>query len=517
MRLESYVYGQWTPGQDVGRALVNPVTGAGIATADSTGVDCDKAMHYARTEGVGALASMTFAERGALLKEIAAVLQNNREDYGVIARLNSGNTRTDASVDIDGAIFTLKHYARLARGLGEVSALHEPGEDALSKDPVFFARHIWNTRPGVAVQINAFNFPAWGLWEKIAQATVAGVPSIAKPATSTAMLSERMMRDVVEADLVPGGVISLICGRAEGLTAALGPMDSLAFTGSAATGMTLRRQVAERAAAPRISVEADSVNATILGPDAAPGSVLFDLAVREVIKALSVKAGQLCTNIRRVFVAENSADAFAEAVADKVRKLRVGDPRDENVRVGPLVNSAQRAEAAANIEQLRTETDLVAASEIGDVAPASGFFAPTLLRCADPRAAHAAHTVEVFGPCTTIMPYDNLADAVTLGTRAEGSLALSVFSDDEKVQTALAHQLGPWHGRVLIVDSDVGKAHSGHAIVMPQCVHGGPGRAGGGEELGGRRGLRFHMQRTAVQASRAALDRVIGVGGEAAL
>ena len=517
MRLESYVYGQWTPGQDVGRALVNPVTGAGIATADSTGIDCDKAMRHARTEGVGALASMTFAERGALLKEIAAVLQNNREDYRVIARLNSGNTRTDASVDIDGAIFTLKHYARLARGLGEVSALHEPDEDALSKDPVFFARHIWNTRPGVAVQINAFNFPAWGLWEKIAQATVAGVPSIAKPATSTAMLSERMMRDVVEADLLPGGVLSLICGRAEGLTAALGPMDSLAFTGSAATGTLLRRQVAEKAAAPRISVEADSVNATILGPDAAPGSVLFDLAVREVIKALSVKAGQLCTNIRRVFVAENNANAFTEAVADKMRKLRVGDPQDESVRVGPLVNSAQRAEAAANIEQLRPETELVAISEIGDMAPASGFFAPTLLRCPEPRAARAAHTVEVFGPCTTIMPYDSLAEAVTLATCAEGSLALSVFSDDRDVQMALVRQLGPWHGRVLIVDGDVGKAHSGHAIVMPQCVHGGPGRAGGGEELGGHRGLRFHMQRTAVQAGRAVLDTVIGAGREAVL
>jgi 3,4-dehydroadipyl-CoA semialdehyde dehydrogenase len=507
MKLESYLNGRWQAGSGAGRPLINPVTGNEIARADGADLDLVSGLTHARQKGGGALATMTFAERGALLKAIADVLQANREVYGQIARENSGNTEGDAAVDIDGGIFTLKTYARLGKVLGDATTIVEPGQDQLARDPVFFARHFWTTRLGVAVQINAFNFPSWGMWEKIAQSLLAGVPSLAKPATSTALLSERMMRDVIASGVVPEGVLSILCGGAEGLVEALGPMDSIAFTGSAATGMILRRQVAGMAAAPRLTIEADSVNATILGPDLTPDSPLFDLAVREAAKALSVKAGQLCTNIRRIFVPATLAEAFADALGARVGTLAVGDPADAATRVGPLINPSQRDEALANIARLSGEAEVVARAVLPDVAAGSGFVAPVLLRCADPMAARAVHEIEVFGPCATMLTYGNLPEAVMLGASADGSLALSLFSDDGAAQDQVLAGLGPWHGRLLMVDSEVGAAHTGHSIVMPQCVHGGPGRAGGGEELGGLRGLRFHMQRSAVQAGPSALSR----------
>ncbi len=516
MRLESYVGGTWRSGAGEGRPLVNPTTGAEIARADAGGLDLAAALEHAREKGGGALRAMSFAERGALLRAMADALQAKRADYEAIARENSGNTAADASVDIDGGIFTLKTYARLGQTLGDAKAILEPGQDQLARDPVFFAHHLWTTRPGVAVQINAFNFPSWGLWEKVAQATLAGVPSVAKPATATALLSERMARDAIASGVVPEGVLSLICGGGEGLVDALGPMDSVAFTGSAATATVIRRQCAEIEAAPRLTVEADSVNATILGPDAAPGSAVFDLAAREALKALSVKAGQLCTNIRRIFAPAAIADAFAEALSEKVAKLVVGDPADEATRVGPLVNAAQRRDAEQKISELMSEAKVV--SQASAEAPeGTGFVAPTLLFCGAPAEAKIAHRVEVFGPCATIMPYRDLAEAAALGARAEGSLALSLFSNDPAVQAEIIGALAPWHGRALVVDEEVGKAHTGHAIVMPQCVHGGPGRAGGGEELGGLRGLRLHMQRTAIQGGPTLVGRLAETAAEATL
>lgn len=508
MKLESYLDGRWQTGADEARALVSAVSGEEIARADAAGLDLAAALAHAREAGGAALAAMTFAERGALLKAMADALQAKREDYGTTARVNSGNTATDAAVDIDGGIFTLRTYARLGKALGDTKVIMEPGQEQLARDPVFFARHLWTTRPGVAVQINAFNFPSWGMWEKIAQATLAGVPSFAKPATATAMLSEQMIRDVIAAGVVPDGALSLLCGSADGLIGALGPMDSIAFTGSAATGVLLRRQLAEKEAAPRLAIEADSVNATIIGPDVAPGAALFDLALREATKALSVKAGQLCTNIRRIFAPTAIADEFTAALEAEVRKLVVGDPAEEATQVGPLINTSQRDEARRNIERLSRETKIVAQATLPQVVTNSGFVAPTLLRCVDPASARLVHEIEVFGPCSTILPYDDIAEAVALGARSEGSLALSLFSDDIKVQTAVLSGLAPWHGRVLLIDDEVGKTHTGHAVVMPQCVHGGPGRAGGGEELGGCRGLRFHMQRTALQGGPRALSQL---------
>ena len=503
--------------------MFNATTGEIVAHADLTGVDIGSALSFARQKGGAALSGLTFAERGALLKAIADVLTANRAKYGDIARINSGNTAVDAAIDIDGGIGTLKYYARLGQGLGGHRTIMEAGEDQLAKDPVFFARHLWTSRPGVAVQINAFNFPSWGLWEKVAVALLAGVPSIAKPATATAWLSHEMMRDVIAAGTVPEGALSLICGGGEGLADALEPMDSLAFTGSSGTAAGLRANANILLKAPRLTIEADSVNATIVGPDATPDSAIVRLAVQEIVKALSVKAGQLCTNIRRVFVPETTLNELKEAVVQKLAELPVGDPADPAVRIGPLVNAAQREDALQKIGQLQAEASIVAGGGIPNVVAgadpkAGGFLSPTVLVCSDPGAGTVVHEVEVFGPCVTLMPYPALGSAIAMaGSRAGGSLAVSLFSNDPDAAAAAAAQLAPWHGRVLVVDEEVGKRHTGHPIVMPQCVHGGPGRAGGGEELGGLRGLRFHMQRTAIQGSPTLLQKLNAQASEASL
>ncbi|HRE19563.1 MAG TPA: 3,4-dehydroadipyl-CoA semialdehyde dehydrogenase [Rhabdaerophilum sp.] len=504
MKLESYVSGRWQAGKGEGLPLFNPVTGAVIARADASGLDVAAALAYARNRGRATLAAMSFAERGTLLKAIADVLTANREAYEVIARENSGNTRVDAAIDIDGGIGTLRYYAKLGQGLGAATLIVEAGQDPLARDPVFFARHFWRTRPGVAVQINAFNFPSWGLWEKVAVAMLAGVPSFIKPATASALLSWRMVKDVIASGKVPEGALSLLCGSGEGLLYPLGPMDSVAFTGSAATGETLRAHPNAIRAGFRLTIEADSVNATILGPDARPGTVVFDLAVREATKALSIKAGQLCTNIRRILVPRALSRDFAAALGAQVEGLTVGDPADEAVRVGPVMNAAQQKDAQEKKAALEGEARVVAQAK----APEAGaFVAPTLLLCDAPVEAQAIHDVEVFGPCASILPYENIGEAVSLGMRGGGSLALSLFTNDREFAGAALDGLGPWHGRVLVVDEEVGRNHTGHAIVMPQCVHGGPGRSGGGEELGGLRGLRFHMQRSAVQAGLGLLAR----------
>ncbi len=513
MRLECFVSNAWVTGSGEGRPLINPVTGSEIARADATGVDVAAAMNYARSIGGAALRAMSFAQRGALLNDIAGVLIANREGYEQTACQNSGNTKTDASVDIDGGIATLKYYARLAKGLGDATCFVEETRDQLARDPVFFAQHVMTGRAGVAVQINAFNFPSWGLWEKVAVATLAGVPSVAKPATATALLSYQMVKDVVDAGVVPAGVLTLICGSGEALLDSVTTMDSIAFTGSAATGEMISSHPVVRTSGARVTIEADSVNATLLGPDAVAGTPLFDLAVREVVRAFCTKAGQLCTNIRRVLVPREIHDDFAAAVKSKMEEFVIGDPADATTQVGPLINMAQRDEAEEKISQLLRECVELARADLPEgLNEKSSFVAPRLLSCSDPASASIVHGVEVFGPCVTLLAYKDLDQAMCLAAAAEGSLALSAFTNDATLQVGIAAQLGAWHGRILFVDDTVGRNHTGHSIVMPQCVHGGPGRAGGGEELGGLRGLRFHMQRTAIQGSPDMLDRLQAAG-----
>ena len=360
------------------------------------------------------------------------------------------------------------------------------------------------------------------MWEKAATAIVAGVPSLIKPATATALLSHEMMRDVVSANVVPEGVLSLICGSADGMLDVVTGMDSIAFTGSADTGLIVRSNANVLSSGARVSIEADSVNATIIGPDLQPGQALFDLAVAEVLKALSVKAGQLCTNIRRLFVPREQLENISEALMEGLAKLTVGDPKDENTRVGPLVNKRQQLDAIENIGLLKQEARLLVGGDCPDGLAAElkehgAFLSPTLLMCEQPEAAKVVHEVEVFGPCVTLMPYDSVDQVFALAAKSGGALAISLFSDDMNVRMQAIQKLGPFHGRLLVVDSEVGRKHTGHSIVMPQCVHGGPGRAGGGEELGGLRGLRFHMQRSALQSSSSLHESLIASSAQASL
>ncbi|HXK53614.1 MAG TPA: 3,4-dehydroadipyl-CoA semialdehyde dehydrogenase [Hyphomicrobiales bacterium] len=522
MKLESYVEGRWHAGSGAGRPFADPVNGELLGHVDGTGIDGAAALAYARDVGGPALRALTFAERGALIRAIADTLGANRDAYMEIARRNSGNTAFDASVDIDGAIATLKVYARYGKELGDTHSIMEQGTVQLAKEDVFRAGHIWTTRPGAGLHINAFNFPAWGVWEKIAVSLLAGVPALSKPASATAWLSCQMVRDVVEAGVLPNGAISLVCGNGDGLLEGLTAFDGLAFTGSAATAHTLRRHPNILIAAPRFNVEADSVNGTILGPDARPGDAVFDLLVRELVSAFSVKAGQMCTNIRRIMVPAERLKDVREAVAAKLDNIVIGDPAVEGVRMGPLVSKSQQKSAFDGLERLKSDARVITGGGLperiqgGDLDKGC-FVAPTLLECGDPDGARAVHEIEVFGPVATLIPYRDQAHAIALANRGGGSLAISLFSNDADFAAQTAVGIAPSHGRLMVVDESVGKNHTGHQYALAHCVHGGPGRAGDGEELGGLRGLRFYMQRSAVQGSPALLERLAGNAAPACL
>jgi 3,4-dehydroadipyl-CoA semialdehyde dehydrogenase len=522
IRLESYIRGAWRAGKSEGRPFVDPTTGEAIGRVDSSGLDIEAALSFARDKGGAALRAMSFAERGAMLNAIADALIANKADYAEIARRNSGNTARDAAIDIDGGIGTLKFYARLGKGLGEKRFLIEEGADALAKGDTFKARHVWSSRPGVAVHINAFNFPSWGLWEKVACAFLAGVPVVAKPASATAWLSERMTRDVVAAGAVPEGALSLVCGAGEGLLDSVERFDAIAFTGSADTGAMIRSHPRVLDRAPRVNIEADSINVAILGASAATGGEAFNLLVREVTNALSVKAGQLCTNIRRVMVPKERMDDFVAAMVAKIDAIAIGDPALAETRIGPLCDERQRKSALEGLAELIVEARAVRgggipASVNGADATRGAFLSPTLLVAPSAEGLGAVHAREVFGPVATVIPYASTEQVIDLALRGEGSLAASVWGDDSGETAKLAVGLAPLHGRVMCVDPAVGATHTGHPIVMPQCVHGGPGRAGGGEELGGLRGLRLYMQRSAVQGSPALLETIARGAAIAAL
>lgn len=521
MHLESYLSGAWRRGAGDGRVFVNPTTGEAIGQLDSTGLDLRAACDFARQAGA-ALRTMSFAERGASLGGVADALAGKRAEYLEIARINSGNTARDASIDVDGAIGTLKFYARLGKTLGNGYSLIEDGAVQLTKSDQFKARHLWTSRPGVAVCINAFNFPAWGLWEKFAVAFLSGVPVLAKPASATAWLAERMVRDVVAANVLSDGCLSLVCGSADGLLEAVDAFDGILFTGSSETGRMIRSHATVLATGPRVAIEADSVNVAVLGDGAKPGSETFNLLVREAVGALSVKAGQMCTNIRRFLIPAAANSAFIEALAAQIDRIVVGDPTLSEVSMGPLVNESQRTVARTGLAKLMQETKIVRGGDasgklLGADAERGAFFAPTLLAAEKSDGLRAVHDVEVFGPVATVIPYEGFSQAVSLALKGAGSLVASIWCGDAQEAAKLAVALAPLHGRVLCVDSNVDENHSGHAIVMPQCVHGGPGRAGGGEELGAMRGLRFHMQRTALQGSPAMLEAVASQSAVAAL
>lgn len=518
MKITSYLQGRWIEGGGEGVPLRNPVTGEVLAYAGSDGVDLAAALDYARNQAGPRLRQLSYAGRARGLAAAAEVLIANRDRYQALAQANSGNTPADAAVDIDGGIGTLQYFAGLGQGLGEACFLREPGMARLARDKAFQAVHVLTPLTGVAIHINAFNFPSWGLWEKAAVALLAGVPVVAKPATATCLLSWAMVQDVIAAGVLPEGCLSLLCGGGHDLMKHVKGNDAVMFTGSADTAVRLRSEPQVVASNVRFNVEADSINCVLLGEDVTADSPLLADFVSEVVREMIVKAGQKCTAIRRILVPIALLDTVREVLLTKLACAQLGLPGAEGVRVGPLVNKAQQQAALTGIGVLRQEAELLCGGDIvvpeGADPEHSCYLQPTLLLAADPLSCRRIHDTEVFGPVATLMPYDSAQDAFLLAAQGGGSLACSVFTNNPEFATSAALALAPHHGRVLLVDDAVAASHTGHGIVMPQCVHGGPGRAGGGEELGGLRGLAFYHRRTAVQGDVVQLEALLGGAAE---
>ncbi len=510
--LPNYFAGRWQNGQGTGTPLYDPVLGTELARVSSAGLDLGEGFAHAREQGGRALRAMTYRERAALLGAIAKVLQTQRDAYYDIATANSGTTRKDSAVDIDGAIFTLGYYAKQGEAFGDARMLLDGEAARMAKDPTFQAQHVMVATRGVALFINAFNFPSWGLWEKAAPALLSGVPVIVKPATATAWLTQRMVQDVIDAGVLPPGALSVVCGSSAGLMDALQPFDVVSFTGSAQTAALIRSHPAVSEHSVRVNIEADSLNSALLDPGATADSEAFKLLVGEVVREMTVKAGQKCTAIRRIFVPRALYDAAAQSISAKLTGVTVGNPRNESVRMGSLVSREQLASVQSGLRQLCTEADVLfdgAGQTLVDADPAvAACIGPTLLGTRHPADARLLHAVEVFGPVATLMPYDTLEDAMSLIRRGDGSLVTSLYGDDPAFIADAALELASSHGRVHAISPDVAALHSGHGNVMPMSLHGGPGRAGGGEELGGMRALNFYHRRSAIQASTAVLERM---------
>lgn len=519
--LKSYLRGEWVEGVSDLATLVDPATGEPVARAGTGGLDLAAALEHARSEGGPALRALTFAERGAILKAMSAAIHEAREELIEASILNGGTTRSDAKFDVDGASGTLAYYASLGKKLGDARAIVEEPEQ-LTRSTRFFGTHVWVPLTGVAVHVNAFNFPAWGLAEKAAVALLAGVPVISKPATATALLTVRMMEKIVASGALPRGALQLIVGSTQDLLEHLGPQDVLAFTGSGDTGTKLRGLPNVLARSTRVNVEADSLNAAVLAPGA--DDETYAMFLRDVSKEMTQKSGQKCTATRRIFVPAAMIDRVQDDLVERLKGVRVGHPAHADVTMGPLATAQQREDFRAGIAKLEasgarvvfgstTECDVIGAD-----ASKGYFVGPMLLRADTPRGAHAVHEHEVFGPAATLMPYESTDEVVELVARGGGGLVASVYGDDRELLPSLVLGLAPHHGRVLLGSKKVADQAIPPGLVLPSCVHGGPGRTGGGEELGGERGLRFYMQRCAVQGDRALLDKILGVrsGGEPA-
>lgn len=514
-RLQSYISGDWVAGAKQGVPLRDASTGEPVAFIDSTGIDFKAALAHGRDRGGPALRRMSFHERAAMLKALGLALLENKEEMYALSTA-TGATRGDSWVDIEGGIGTLLSYASKGRReLPNARVLLDGDVEGLSKDGTFSAQHVLTPLHGVAVHINAYNFPCWGMLEKLAPTLLAGVPSIVKPASQTAYLTELMVRRIVESGLLPEGALQLVCGSVGDLLDHLDGQDAVTFTGSAATGRRLKAKDAVVSNAVRFTMEADSLNAAVLGLDAAPGTEEFDLFVKEVAREMTVKAGQKCTAIRRVVVPRAFGDAVVERLRDRLGRTALGNPADDAVRMGPLASLEQRAEVRDRIRDLARDAEIVAGDPdnprlVSGDADAGAFLNPVLLFCAKPGPAASVHEVEAFGPVSTVMPYDTAEEAIDLVRRGKGSLVASVFTNDPGFANEVVLGLAPFHGRVMIGNRVSSKSSTGHGSPLPGLVHGGPGRAGGGEELGGIRGVKHYMQRTAVQGAPALLSAVTG-------
>lgn len=515
--LTSYVQDRWVAGQGALAPLFNPATEAPVAETGTGGVDFGAALDHARSVGGPALRELTFARRGEALRLLSKALYAHRDELIALAISNGGNTRGDAKFDVDGAIGTLAHYGELGERLGPAKVLRDGEPVQLGRTSRYAGLHLLVPKTGAAVHVNAFNFPAWGTAEKLACAVLAGMPVISKPATSSAQVAWRLAQVCVEAKALPPGAFTFLCGSTGDLLDRLGPQDVVAFTGSSATAQALGARLWPRGV--RYNVEADSLNSAVLAPDVEPGSATWDLFVADVARDVTQKAGQKCTAIRRVFVPRSRAADVRDVLVERLAAVRVGDPSSHDVTMGPLATREQQRDVRAGIARLKAEAKAAFSGDDASTLVSMGgkgfFVGPTLLVCDDPAAAQALHGDEVFGPCATlcVLPDEGFGTAaVAQVARGGGSLVCSVFGDDRPFLAEVALGLAPHHGRVYLGSEKIAGQTFGPGTVLPQLVHGGPGHAGGGEELGGLRGLALYSQRTAVQGDRAILDTLAPPG-----
>ncbi len=515
MNLSHYILGQWTPQPGDGIPQYDAVTGEVICTSSSEGLDFAAIADYGRHVGGPALRRMSFQERGRMLKALALYLTDIKEKYYLLS-YRTGATRSDSWIDIDGGIGTLFAYASLRRKLPDTPWYVDGEQAKLSREGTFIGHHLMTPKHGVAIHINAFNFPIWGMLEKLAVNLLAGVPAIVKPSELTSFLAEAMVRDIIASGILPEGALQLVCGMGIGILDPVGPQDVVTFTGSAETGRMLKTHPAIIEHAVPFNMEADSLNAAVLGADAVPGTPEFDLFIKEVRREMTVKAGQKCTAIRRAIVPAHLMDAVQEALHHALVQTTIGNPRTEGVRMGALVNRAQADEVKRRVELLSQHSpvvvgNLVEFEVIGADRRKGAFLPPIVLRNDAPFQYRDSHEVEAFGPVCTLMPYLTIEEAVALANMGKGSLVSSIATYDTRTAREYVFGSAAHHGRILILNRDSAKESTGHGSPMPLLVHGGPGRAGGGEEMGGLRGIKHYLQRTAIQGHPTIITAISGV------
>ena len=511
-QLLNYERDRWIAGDSGLSELPSAIDGSPVAIAGSGGLDFGAMLRHAREVGGPALRKMTFHDRARILKGLALAIMDKKETLYELS-FQTGATRKDGWIDIEGGAGTLFSFSSKGRReLPDAHVLLDGALEPLSKGGTFVGQHIYTPMQGAAVHINAFNFPVWGMLEKLGPTLLAGVPAIVKPASSTSYLTEAAFRVMIDSGLLPDGALQLIVGGVGDLFDHLTGQDVVSFTGSASTALKLRTHPTVIRESVRFVAEQDSLNASILGPDAGPGTPEFDLFVREVATEMTVKAGQKCTAIRRAMAPTEHLDALEEALRERLAKTKVGDPRAEDTRMGALVSNSQRDDVRARIAELEAAGARIVAGDPSAESPVKGgaFLPPILLRSDDPWGTDAVHDVEAFGPVSTIMPYRDLDDAIALANRGKGSLALSLFTHSPDVARDFVRGAASFHGRMLVIDRDNASESTGHGSPLPVLVHGGPGRAGGSEEMGGVRGVKHYMQRTALQSSPAMIAAITG-------
>ena len=509
---QNYVLGQWVSGEGEETEQFNAITGDKIGTVSSAGIDFSAVLEYGRMVGGAPLRKMTFQERGRMLKALALYLLERKEQYYTISAL-TGATRIDSWIDIEGGIGNLFANASLRRQFPDLPYYVDGVAAPLSKNGTFIGHHIMLPKQGVAVHINAFNFPIWGMLEKIAVNLMAGVPAVVKPSEYTSFLTEAVVRDIIASKILPEGSLQLLVGLGRGILDHVQTEDTVTFTGSAKTGKILKGlpHIADRSVA--FNLEADSLNACILGEKAVPGTAEFDLFIKEVTKEITVKAGQKCTAVRRIFVPESLIDEVQTALIKRLGSTMVGDPSVEGVRMGALATKLQVERVRENAQRLAASQEIVFGSldEVqvhGAEAKLGAFFSPILFRNDNPFQKTDVHDIECFGPVSTIMPYKSLDDAIALARMGKGSLVSSIVTPDDQEAMDYVLGAGSMHGRVLVLNERCAKESTGHGSPMPLLTHGGPGRAGGGEEMGGKRGVLHYLQRTAIQGHPSTITKI---------